>query len=48
MRYWQHGETGRLLKVDVQMVPDRWVEITEDEYNQAILQDSDSVPEKDS
>ena len=36
MRYWQHGETGRLLRIDVQMAPSKWVEITEEEYNNAM------------
>jgi hypothetical protein len=48
MRYWQHGETGRLLKIDVQMSTYTWVEITKEQYEEAILANSDSVPEKDS
>ena len=35
MRYWQHNETGRLLKVDLQMAPSNWTEISEEEYKEA-------------
>ncbi len=35
MRYWQHNETGRLLKIDIQMAPSTWVEITKEEYEEA-------------
>jgi hypothetical protein len=35
MRYWQHGETGRLLKIDVQMSTYTWVEITKEQYEDA-------------
>lgn len=34
MRYWQHYETGKLLKIDLQMAPSRWVELTEEQYNE--------------
>lgn len=36
MRYWQHGETGRLIKVDVPMAPSNWIELTEEQYNEAV------------
>lgn len=36
MRYWQHNETGRLLKINVQMAPIHWTEITEEDYNFAV------------
>lgn len=35
MRYWQHKETGRLLKVDVQMAPSNWSEMTKEQYEEA-------------
>jgi len=35
MRYWQHGETGRLLAIDLQMAPSNWTEITEEQYLEA-------------
>lgn len=36
MRYWQHNETGRLLKIDVQMAPRNWTELTKEQYEEAI------------
>jgi hypothetical protein len=49
MRYWQHGETGRLLKVqaDVPLNPNNWIEITEDQYIEAerINEDDDKTPD---
>lgn len=33
MRYWQHIETGRLLKIDVLMIPEKWTEITKEQYD---------------
>ena len=38
MRYWQHGETGKLLKIDVQMAPSNWIELTEEQYQEAEIQ----------
>ena len=35
MRYWQHGETGRLLAIDIQMAPSKWVELTKEQYEEA-------------
>lgn len=36
MRYWQHSETGRLLAIDLQMAPSKWIEITKEEYEKAL------------
>lgn len=50
MRYWQHNETGRLLKIDLQMAPSNWTEITEEEYNLANKQEdfNGNMPSDDS
>lgn len=46
MRYWQHGETGRLLKINLQMAPSNWTEITKEQYEEAErINNEDSVPE---
>lgn len=47
MRYWQHGETGRLLKIDVQMSTYTWIEITKEQYEEATLATEESVPVKE-
>lgn len=32
MRYWIQIETGKLLRIDVQMAPIHWMQITKEEY----------------
>jgi hypothetical protein len=32
MRYWKFKKTNRVIKVDVQMNPDNWIEITKEEF----------------
>jgi len=46
MRYWQHGETGRLLKINVPMAPIHWVEITKEQYEDAERINNGAVPAK--
>jgi len=41
MRYWQHDETGRLLKIDIQMAPSKWNEITKEQYEVANMTDAE-------
>lgn len=41
MRYWQHNETGRLLRATVQMVPHNWTEITKEQYEKATLSNAE-------
>lgn len=41
MRYWQHNETGRLLKIDVQMAPAHWTEITKEQYEEALREEEE-------
>ena len=51
MRYWQHDETGRLLKVDVQMSPSKWTELTKEQYEEICDREQhelDSEPEESS
>lgn len=44
MRYWKHKETQALLSVDLQMVPNKWVEITKEDYeNCAVLRESERL-----
>ncbi len=40
MRYWQHNETGRLLKIDIQMAPRNWTQITKEQYEEAHVETS--------
>ena len=37
MRYYQHGETGRLVKVeaDILLNPNNWIELNKEQYENA-------------
>jgi len=41
MRYWQHGETGRLLAIDLQMASIHWIEITKEQYEERLNETGD-------
>jgi hypothetical protein len=41
VRYWIHKETGKLIKVGVQMVIENWTELTEEQYKEAIMTDAE-------
>ena len=46
MRYWKFIESHRVIKVEVEMNPDNWIEITKEEYE--ILKNSNKLSEKNS
>lgn len=44
MRYWKSKTTDRVIRVDLLMVPEKWIEITKEEYE--IFKSSPELPEK--